>query len=447
MRLRSTLALPAVATLLTAHPLCAQAVVGRVTARTSHRPLSGVPVVLVTTDLDTVVSVRSDPDGRYVLRPGRAGTFLVVVDEPGFAAHLSNPVELRAAELYDHPVSLARLTAPSAAEPELQLRAVDVARACGRAFDPDRHGIVVGQVHDPGTGTSLTDVWVSARKTGASRPWEAQTGADGLYLLCDLPDGADVRLAAAGGGVSGPERQVTIAAGTVRRLDLELPLAEPGMGKILGRVVDVLSGQAVDGAEIHVRETGQWVLTDRNGNFALDSVAAGLHRIQVKRIGYATREVTFRVEPGGAHGLRVPMSTEAIALDPVVVTVRSPRWAREMRSLQHRMRTTGGAFFAREELERLAPRSLLDLVRDVPGITLIAADLRQPPLLRIRGRRCRPELVVDRVPRRDAAPWTFLRTVDMEAVEVYRGAAENPGAYGTGGACGAVLVWTRAGWS
>lgn len=450
MSLSPVLILAALSTAVPAVP-DAQAVVGRVLEGRSGQPVTNVPVLLVDADFRTVSSTRSDDRGRYEIRPGRTGTFWIVVDGAGFASHLSAPIPLRGTELFDHPIRLSRVRLnPRGAtvEPTMVLRAVDVAGACGPRFDPTRHGIAVGQVSDPATGMTLTDMWISARSV---RPWpdpgsdrEARSGVDGLYVFCDLPPDQPVRLRASGAGIQGPEATVRVAAGDVRRVDLELPLSVPGTdGKVLGRVTDASNGRGIDAAEIRLRATGQWLLTDRNGHFALDSVPAGLHILEIHRIGYATREVAFRVEAGGAHGVRVPLSTEAVPLDPVEVTVRSPRWAREMRQLQERMLVATGIFFTREELERAGGRRLGDLVGGVPRMEWRGAA----PSLGVGPRRCEPALVVDRVPRRDDLPWSTLRADDLEAVEVYRGPHQAPGRYVPDAECGSVLVWTRTGWS
>jgi len=61
-------------------------------------------------------------------------------------------------------------------------------------------------------------------------------------------------------------------------------------GKIVGKVADEKTGEAIIGATVLIKGSNNGTATDVDGNFSLN-VAPGLHTVQVKYIGYQTKEV------------------------------------------------------------------------------------------------------------------------------------------------------------
>lgn len=423
-------------------PCGAQTISGAVRSDGSGAVLPGATVRLLDGNDTELARVRADAEGRFLVRVDEPGRYFILVEAPGYAATLSDPIPVRGRGLVDLPVRMVRLGAP--VEPVAVVEATDLARACGARPGRGEGGIVVGQVRDPAGGT-LRGVWVSAewRSGGLPVRREVRSGVDGLYFFCGLPTGAALTLRAAATDRVGPGSEVTLHADAVHRFDVALPeRVSDRPGRVLGRIVDVGTGEGLASAELTIQGTSLRIWTDTHGHFAMDSVPPGLHTLRVDHFAYAARDVGIVVAPDGSHGLHVPMAHEAIELDPVVVTVRSTRWYGEMRAFQRRMLLSAGAFFTREDIRRYQPTRLVDLLREVPGVDVHDGP-EGPPVVRMRGRTCDPDLVVDRVRRRDRAILTELRGEDMEAVEVYRSAAENPGEVVGSAACGAILVWTR----
>ncbi|NNK64317.1 MAG: TonB-dependent receptor, partial [Gemmatimonadetes bacterium] len=302
----------------------------------------------------------------------------------------------------------------------------------------------VGQVREPG-GRTLRGAWVTAEWVAGGRVArrEGRSGVDGLFVFCDLPAGPTIRLRAAHTDRVGPASTVSVHAESIHRIDLALPqVVSERPGRLLGRVLDSGGGTGVALAELSIPGAGLRMWTDTNGHFAIDSLPPGVHTLRVEGLGYETREVAVVVAPDGAHGVEVPLSRDPIELGPVVVTVRSPRWFGDMSGFQRRMRLAAGFFLTRQDIARVQPARLLDLIREAPGVT-VTERFGRAPTIRMRGRVCDPDLVVDRVPTRDRSLLADLRGADLEAVEVYRSVAENPGEWSRPGACGAIVVWTR----
>lgn len=73
--------------------------------------------------------------------------------------------------------------------------------------------------------------------------------------------------------------------------------ATPGL-EVHGRVLDALSGAAVEGAVIELREARRKVAADSTGVFALRAVAPGTYHWVISRLGYAAWEEDVEVESG-----------------------------------------------------------------------------------------------------------------------------------------------------
>jgi TonB-linked SusC/RagA family outer membrane protein len=89
-------------------------------------------------------------------------------------------------------------------------------------------------------------------------------------------------------------------------------------GTIRGRVTEHGSGQPLQGVQVSVVGTNQTVVTNQQGAYALNNVAAGQRTVRAIRIGFAaqTRTVTVGAQPAEAH---FTLSPDALGLDEVVV--------------------------------------------------------------------------------------------------------------------------------
>jgi hypothetical protein len=145
------------------------------------------------------------------------------------------------------------------------------------------------------------------------------------------------------------------------------------------------------------------------------------------------------------------MTTRPIALDPISVTVRS-RWLDSNGFYERRESGLAGHFFNRAAIDRRAPNQFTELLRDLPGVSMVSDEVGK---LQVRFRRvttmtgsfsdlsrgCEPGVYYDGVPmnlgfdRLHEIPLPFI-----DGVEVYVGAAtpiqfKHP--------CGVILIWTR----
>ncbi|HUF50755.1 MAG TPA: hypothetical protein VMN60_07980 [Longimicrobiales bacterium] len=192
--------------------------------------------------------------------------------------------------------------------------------------------------------------------------------------------------------------------------------------------------------------------TDSAGLFQLVLPAPGRYELRASRIGYATIGPTELIaERDRDLEIVLRKSTQALALDPVEVTLRHTARTQldEVRARIDWERRVGiGRAMTREEIERRAAPTLPALVstmsprvRTVAPITGLEVILLPAPGTEYRV--CTPVMYIDGIRAADALANNILVPENLEAVELYIG-AQAPVQYG-GGTCGVVLFWTRRG--
>jgi TonB-linked SusC/RagA family outer membrane protein len=240
--------------------------------------------------------------------------------------------------------------------------------------------------------------------------------------------------------------------------------AAQGPGRITGIVKDAQSGAPL--SEVHVYLAGVQLgsMSRANGRFAIPNVAPGTYDLTAKRIGYsaATRSVT--VAAGDTVEADFELSTEALALDEIVVTGTAGT---------ARRREVGNSISqinVAKVLER--PASTTSLLQGaVAGVELTGGDgqLGQGKQIRLRGVSSismthQPLIYVDGVRMMDgafpfvdtpgmtqgrgarvtASPLDNINPNDIERIEVIKGSAATT-LYGTEASAGVIQIFTKRG--
>lgn len=114
------------------------------------------------------------------------------------------------------------------------------------------------------------------------------------------------------------------------------------------------------------------VITDETGRFRFDDVLPGAYVIQIRRIGFAPRDLPVTVAGTGANAFDI--GTVALELVPIrladltvetLAPIMTERGVREFNFA--RRQGVSRHFFTAYEIERLRPFDVSDLVRRVPG--------------------------------------------------------------------------------
>jgi len=151
--------------------------------------------------------------------------------------------------------------------------------------------------------------------------------------------------------------------------------------------------------------------------------------------------------------LRVALSADPIALEPLVVTALRDRRL-ELRGFYDR-RTSGerlgqGFFFERVELEKRTLADVTSLFRELPGVEVRCSGSRNCRVGSTRRTGCTQmdvyvngSLVIGDSRMDPVGIDELVRPADIAAMEVYTSAASVPADFsGMTGRCGAIVIWT-----
>ena len=222
---------------------------------------------------------------------------------------------------------------------------------------------------------------------------------------------------------------------------------------VYGRLLDDATRAPIVGGSVSlVSANGNQVVsvvTDSLGRFRLAVKSSGEFRLKGERIGYQTGESPiFPLMPGDALPMDFWLSTRAVLLAPLEVKVSPRQWldrrnSAAMAPFYERMQwfgRLGGVFITRDKVRDWDGSTISHMVAGLAGGHL---DGRGNVLLRLN---CSPAYYLNGHPfRLDAGESIdrFLAVSDLEAVEVYKGAATLPGEFGGSQGTCAVVLWTR----
>lgn len=239
-----------------------------------------------------------------------------------------------------------------------------------------------------------------------------------------------------------------------------LAIVAPGAAQQIRGVALDAAGRPVAGVAVEIRARAGEVLpvvsTDSAGRFGLMLPAPGVYDLRANRIGYSAIGPTeLSAESGQDLEIVLRLSTDAIALEPVEVTVRPAARSRadEVRNRIEWARRIGvGSTLTREEIDARAPPTLPSLVGSMsPRVRTVAPITGRETILLASSRYelgvCEPFFYIDGVRVRvdEVLGSRVLAPENLEAVELYVGGAQAPVQYNAGSDCGVVLFWTRAG--
>jgi len=229
---------------------------------------------------------------------------------------------------------------------------------------------------------------------------------------------------------------------------------------IAGNLLDAQSGQAIMlGYVALLDESGErvaWTLANEEGYFRLDAPETGSYMLYGESLGYRSSvegPILLGEDQLIPAGFRLdPMP---VVLDSLRVVAESRRFSLVMAGFYEREKTGLGHFIGPDKiLERFEARQISDFLWGVPGIRLVPRDnlagSGYVPLMRasaaFRGF-CVPDVYLDGIPQPGGEDLdNLIMPFDIEAIEVFRSAAEVPARYTTAGSnCGVILLWSRKG--
>jgi hypothetical protein len=228
----------------------------------------------------------------------------------------------------------------------------------------------------------------------------------------------------------------------------------------VGNLLDARSGEPILlGYVALVTPDGDrmaWTLTDQEGFFRLDAPSSGSYMLYGESLGYhASVEGPVEMESRQIISAEFRLDPMPVVLDSLRVVAQSRRISLVLSGYYDRAQRGLGHFIGPEEIrEKTEAQRVTDLFWGVPGVHLVPqsnlAGSGYVPMMRTAGGMrgsCLPDVYLDGVPTPGAREIDQLITpMDIEAVEIYRGASEVPARFTTAtGNCGVILIWSRRG--
>lgn len=347
---------------------------------------------------------------------------------------------------------------PMVAQRWLTVRAALLLSAAGAASAPhtaaqevqDTAAVtVVGTAVNAATGKPVPEVVVVVRPLGLT----FVTDAEGRFVIAGVRRGVYA---------------LRLIHQDYRRLDGDLTIDRPGefslgmtpvegpgegmMTGIVGVVIDHVSGKPVSEVVVNVPGAGQVTVTDADGRFSLPDLLPGRHEVAFSHLGYQPRSELIEVRAGHATKVQVVLPVDAIALEPIEVTVDRRDRNLDRVGFYQREEDGWGEFVDREDIETWNPIDLTGALIRFPGVAIVSSA-RSPIDRRLRFRRgrgvCSPTVYLDGVMLTGLRAFSINDIVDpmsVAGIEMYRGVAGIPVQYsGLGTDCGVVLIWLRRG--
>lgn len=233
---------------------------------------------------------------------------------------------------------------------------------------------------------------------------------------------------------------------------------EDARSVVNGRVTDHATGAFLSRVDVTLSRVGSDArgevrLTGDNGTFRFSDVDPGAYTLRAGTPGYRVAEHLIVVEPAKEVHVVIPMSPEAIRLEPLIaITAREGRF---MDGFEDRRAaaTSHSVFFTHHEIQELNAQFITEVLWTVPGLAVqsarLATDRAVLPMqsgLTPSGStsgRCMAlyvngTLVTGDVPYDDIFP-----PEDVAALEIYSVQHEVPAQFQLPGACGALVIWLR----
>lgn len=213
-----------------------------------------------------------------------------------------------------------------------------------------------------------------------------------------------------------------------------------------GIVTELGTEAAVAGAHVALSLArgpgGVALTTDEGGHFSYAPVEGGTYAYEIRRPGYRPFRDSIALEAHHEYRLRIELVPDSVERDPVV-EVEPWRISSRIGDFRRRSQAGWGTYFTREDIERIQPTLVTDLLRRVPGVRIAPILAGVANDFTMRGG-CRPALFVDDLLMTGMLASDLDRQfspVEVEGIEVYVG-NQAPGKLNRS-PCGAVAVWSR----
>jgi hypothetical protein len=192
------------------------------------------------------------------------------------------------------------------------------------------------------------------------------------------------------------------------------------------------------------------VLANQDGLFSISAKQAGSYYLRASAIGYKdTTAGIFDLDQGGSISVEFRIYPVPITLAGVVATLPQDRVrpaALIRNGFYDRMTAGMGAFLTPADIDKAHVLKPTDLFFGIPRVFVQTGSQGDTITMLSTFGECAPMLYVDGIlVSRAPSDRDMPAMVDIEAIEVYRGASEVPLQWGGTAAqgCGVIVLWTK----
>ena len=219
------------------------------------------------------------------------------------------------------------------------------------------------------------------------------------------------------------------------------------------------SGAPLRGVLVAVTGSERRVATDGGGRFLLGGLPAGTREVVVRATGFAPAAVEAELAAGDTTWIDFELAPAAVVRSSSVPPRDSTGSAAGLADFNRRRAGGGGVYFSRAWLQRFAGRRLSDVLRPIPGVTIVSVGGGGTAIASRRGRTnersntlCYFQVFVGGTRLYAYDPTSPDLPPDLNAydlanlggIEVYAGAARTPPELNaTGAACGSLVLWPQ----
>lgn len=139
-------------------------------------------------------------------------------------------------------------------------------------------------------------------------------------------------------------------------------------GKLVGKVTDTRSGEALIGANILLEGTNLGGATDVDGKFLILNIPPGTYQVKVSFIGYESLTISqVKIVVDQTTSLPVELRQGSVEVQEIIVTARTPLIQRDL--------TSSVSVLTREEIEALPVANFTELLALQAGVIGSGSDL------------------------------------------------------------------------
>ena len=427
-------------------------IVGMVLDSLNGTYLSGADVIVQ----GAKITLITDSLGRFRMDSIPAGTYQVGVFHP-LLDTLGISLATQPFRVGADSVTSVILSVPSAS--------TIIRGACPVRPRPQGTSAVIGHVIDPETlqpvsGAEVSIAWSqieASKESGIHRSPRLvydSTDAAGKFRICGLPNSMQATLQAKRGKSVTAEIPITVGDAETELFARTLLLSRADSGtkvgnaSVSGRVI-LESSPTNAGSRVEVVGTDVVVLTNEKGEFTLRNLPSGSQVLLARHLGWGANAVPVDLSSREPKQVTIKLAKYIAVIEPVVVTARRTAGLDKV-GFNQRKKSGAGYYLDPEQIQRMHPTVLTDILRQVPGLRVsytnqgeVVQSARGVSSLAASG--C-VRYFVDGMEWQSAQPGDinqFVNGNEIVGAEIYQGTTA-PAQYSRGmGDCTTIVLWTK----